>query len=69
MGFALSGRTYPIEWRTLAGEFGHAAEILRDASKGKFVSGTSQTAQPQTVEFQDRLEMSEQHLDLLPFAA
>ena len=44
-GFALSRRTYPVEGRSLAGEFGHATEILSDACKREFVSCASQATQ------------------------
>ena len=65
---ASCGRSYPVNGRTVGDEPGHAAEILRDGREREFVGGAGEAAQPKTIHFQDRLEMREEHLDLLTLA-
>jgi hypothetical protein len=48
---------------------GHFTEVLSCGSEVELVFCSIGTAQAQVVQFQDELEVSEQHFDLLSFAA
>ena len=50
-------------------QFGELAEVLGGGGKEELVFRSVWTSKTQAVEFQDTLEMCEQHLDLLPLAS
>jgi len=50
-------------------ELCEVAQVLDGGGEVKFVTSAARTAQPQSVELRDAVEMCEQHLDLLPLAA
>src|SRR5215510_11549142 len=55
--------------RRLCGELGQPAQVLGDRRQGELVLCTPRSAQPETAELQDALQMGEQHLDALPIMA
>lgn len=56
-------------WPPHRDDLGHFAEVLGCCGKVELVSCTIGSSQAQAIQFQDALEVSEQHLDLLPLAA
>src|SRR5262249_33448220 len=50
-------------------ELGELGQVLDSGGEVEFVASAARSAQPQSVELQDALEMREQHLDFLPLAA
>ncbi len=53
-------------WRGHRDQLGELAEVLGGGSQVELVSGSVRSPQPEPVELQDALEVSEQHLDFLP---
>ena len=49
----------------MPGELRQAPQVLRGGRERELVEGTRQSAQSQSIEPQDALEVREQHLDLL----
>jgi len=50
-------------------ELGEFAQVLGGGGEEELVSGALGTAEPQAVEFEDPLEVGEEHLDLLPLSS
>jgi len=55
--------------RRLCGELGEPAQILGDCCQRELILCTPRSAQPETAELQDALQMGEQHLDALAITA
>ena len=56
-------------WRGTAEKLGQPPQILRRCCEQHFVSGTTQTPQPKSVEPENAFHMRKSHLDLLALAA
>ena len=61
--------SYGKAGRQIGDQLGNFSQILFGGGRSELVSGSIRAAQSQSVEFEDALEVSEQHLDLFSLPA
>ena len=67
--FALCGRTYPVGRGSLWDQLGQTPQILHGSREREFIGGAGEPSETQAVQPEDALEVREQYLHLLAFAA